>query len=105
MNCFGEAGAAFERLASAPLQMRKLRWSPWRVQEMNSLPVRRHQAGRSSSTEISVERISRMPPGGSGSICFRIRSRSPLPQSMSPAVERNIGFKRMARHRFHRVPR
>src|SRR5262249_18565942 len=48
------------------------------------LPVIRHQAGKSSSTEISVDRNSRSSPRSIGSTCCRIRSRSPLPQSRSP---------------------
>ena len=72
------------RSASLPLQTRKLRSLPRRTSEMSSLPVMRHQAGKSSSTEISVDRNSRSWPRASGSMCWRIRSRSPLPQSRSP---------------------
>src|SRR6185436_10079168 len=50
----------------------------------NAFPVRRHQAGRSSFTEISVERNSSRPPRGRGSMCCRMRSNRPLPQSRSP---------------------
>ena len=46
------------RSASLPLLTMKLRCLFSFVQETSSLPVMRHQAGRSSSTEISVERIS-----------------------------------------------
>jgi len=46
--------------------------------------VSRHQAGRSSRTDNSVERISSNWPGVSGSICLRISSSRPLPQSRSP---------------------
>src|ERR1044071_32031 len=44
----------------------------------------RHQAGRSSPTEISRDRTSSSSPGASGSMWRRMRSRSPLPQSRSP---------------------
>ena len=40
------------------MQTRKLRSRPRRTSETNSFPVMRHQAGKSSSTEISVERNS-----------------------------------------------
>src|SRR6185369_8028840 len=72
------------RSASFPLQTRKLRSLPRRTKETSSLPVSRHQAGKSSSTEISVERNSRSWPRSIGSMCCRIRRRSPLPQSRSP---------------------
>src|SRR5262245_12160262 len=57
---------------------------PLFTRETSSLPVRRHQAGRSSSTEISVDRISSRPPRPSGSMCLRMSSSSPFPQSRSP---------------------
>ena len=72
------------RSANLPLATMKLRCLATLVNDTNSLPVMRHQAGRSSSTEISVERISSKPPRSIGSICFRISSNRPLPQSRSP---------------------
>ena len=41
-------------------------------------------AGRSSSTDGSVERTSSSCPGSSGSMCRRMSSSRPLPQSRSP---------------------
>src|SRR5262245_39569741 len=79
----GGAGTGL-RSRSEPLQTRKLRCRPLRVQETRSFPVRRHQAGSSSSTEDSVERISRRPPGPSASMWRRMRRRRPPPQSRSP---------------------
>ena len=69
--------------------------------ETSSLPVIRHQAGRSSATEGSVERISRSCPAASGSIRRRIWSSSPLPQSRSPPSNR---VRRLVRVRAWRVP-
>src|SRR5262245_23797903 len=80
----GAAARAAARSLSAPLQTRKLRSRPARTNETSSLPVIRHQAGKSSSTEISVERNSSSWPRSIGSMCWRISSRSPLPQSSSP---------------------
>ena len=75
------------------LEMRKLqRSAPGSCQvETSSLPVILHQAGRSSATEGSVERISSSCPAASGSILRRIWSRSPLPQSMSPPSNWSAG--------------
>jgi hypothetical protein len=52
-------GRAAVRPLSGPLQTRKLRWRPRFTNDTSSLPVSRHQAGKSPSTEISVERNSR----------------------------------------------
>jgi hypothetical protein len=79
------------RLVSAPLQTRKLRSLPRRTKDTSSLPVIRHQAGKSSSTEISTERNSSSWPRAIGSMCWRIRSRSPLPQSRSPPSKLTSG--------------
>ena len=76
--------AATRRSASWPLATRKLRCLPCLVKDTSSLPVIRHQAGKSSSTEVSVDRISSRPPRGIGSMCLRISSSKPLPQSRSP---------------------
>ncbi len=88
----GEAtGAAARRSDRDPLQTRKLRCPPVRVQETNSLPVKRHQAGSSTSTVESVERISSNPPRCSGSMWRRIRRSSPLPQSRLPPPKLESG--------------
>src|SRR3569623_464955 len=50
--------SALPRASNLPLQIRKLRCLPVLVNDTTSLDVRRHHAGKSSSTEISVERIS-----------------------------------------------
>src|SRR3989441_7020714 len=79
------AGAAdATRSTSVPLHTRKLRCVPRRTNDTSSFPVIRHHAGKSSSTEISVERNSRSCPRAIGSRCWRINSRRPLPQSRSP---------------------
>ncbi len=77
--------------ANAPLLTRKLRNLPCRVHDTSWLPVMRHQAGRSPSTEVSVERISSNWPRSSGSICLRISSNRPLPQSRSPPSKLTAG--------------
>lgn len=55
--------------AKAPLQMRKLAPAPCCSVETSALPVMRHQAGRSSRTEISELFTSSSSPGASGSMC------------------------------------
>src|SRR5262249_50959783 len=91
----GRAGDRPSRRSdSAPLQTRKLRTLPCFVHDTSSLPVNRHQAGKSASTEISVERNSSSPPRTSGSMCCRISSSSPLPQSRSPPSKLASGSRR-----------
>jgi hypothetical protein len=60
------------RSAIEPSHTRKLRRAPSSTTEISSLPVRRHQAGKSSFTEVSVEMISSRPPRSSGSICLML---------------------------------
>ena len=57
---------------------------PFLVHETSSLLVSLHQAGSSTSTVESVESISSRLPGSSGSMCLRMRSSKPAPQSRSP---------------------
>lgn len=52
--------------------------------ETSVFPVKRHQAGRSTCTDGSLEKISKNWPGNRGSICFRINNKRPLPQSIVP---------------------
>ena len=56
------------RSSIRPLHTRKLRCPFLLVQETISLLVMRHQAGSSTSTVESVERISRRPPRSIGSM-------------------------------------
>ncbi len=72
------------RETNLPFATRKLACRPSISCDTNSFPVRRHHAGRSSRTEISLDLISRSWPGASGSIWRRISSNNPLPQSRSP---------------------
>ena len=65
----GGGRVAVDRRSSiSPLQTRKLRCPFLLVQETISFLVMRHQAGSSTSTVESVERISRRPPRSMGSI-------------------------------------
>ncbi len=78
------SGAGAAGAENAPLLTRKLRWRCSLVMLTSWLPVSRHQAGRSCSTEDSCDRISSSWPGSNGSMCLRISSNRPFPQSSSP---------------------
>lgn len=79
----GVAGSA-DGFVNGRLLTRKLRLLPsWR-RPTSRLPVSRHQAGRSSSTDASTEIISSSWPGSSGSMCLRLSRSRPLPRSRSP---------------------